>query len=110
MTKGKRHAKQQEADVMIHRLFNRLSPEAVCETVDKTDPVWLDVSAAVHAWHMIHWARFGKPRMVTADLAELQNSLTTLTAIAQYAYALGHISAYQDTYDKAMVTMPDCDD
>ena len=74
---------------MIQRLFNRIPPDDVRETLDKNDPVWLDISAAVFAWHAIHWARFGKPKMVTGDLLELERSKQTLAAIAQYAYALG---------------------
>jgi len=87
--KGKRHAKADEAQRMIQRLFNRIPLDEVHETLDKADPVWLDISAAVFAWHAIHWARFGKPKMVTGDLLELERSKQTLAAIAQYAYALG---------------------
>ena len=87
--KGKRHAKADEAQRMIQRLFNRIPPDEVSEQLDGNDPVWLDISAAVFAWHVIHWARFGKPRMVTGDLLELERSKQTLAAIAQYAYALG---------------------
>jgi len=90
--KGKRR-RSGEAERMIAELFNRLTREEADALVARDDPIWLDVSVAVTAWHAIHWTRFGKPRLLTTDLAAYQHSLQTLTAIAQWAYALGRRNA-----------------
>lgn len=84
---------RQTAERMIADLFNRLKREDADRLVPRDDPVWLDVSAAVTAWHAIHWTRFGKPRLLSTELGAYQHSLQTLTAIAQYAYALGRANA-----------------
>ena len=86
MSRGR---KSGEAERMIAALFNSLTREEADALVPRDDPAWLDISAAVLAWHAIHWTRFGKPKLLTTDLAAYQHSLQTLTAIAQWAYALG---------------------
>jgi len=71
-------------------LARRLTYEQVEAALSEDPAVWRDIASAIHAWHALHWARFGRPRLLSGDLGVDAQSIAALTSISQYAYATGY--------------------